>query len=144
MGLFRIKLREWVISRIFRCYGVGLKNFIGLIVAFGLAIAFIYGVIYIKLWAFLILTVALIIALVFAVRRKSNLGPISSTFRKSDEPEFQTGHCKNCGKEVGLEELEQNGLCTRCRWEVEVGIKSPSLDSAAEQREGANKIGKTT
>jgi hypothetical protein len=113
-------------------------------VAFGLVIGLIYGIFYIKLWAFLILALALILALVIAVRRNSNLGPVSSTPRKSDESEFQTGHCRDCGKEVALEELALNGLCTECRWEIEVGIRSPSPDPAAEQREAVNRIDKTT
>jgi predicted amidophosphoribosyltransferase len=41
--------------------------------------------------------------------------------RESTEPEHNTGHCKRCGKETELDE----GLCTECKWEIEVGLVHP-------------------
>jgi len=67
-------------------HGAKLRNFIGLIVAFGLIIRFIYGILYIKLWAFLILATALVVVLIISLRRNSNFGRIGSAVRRSDEP----------------------------------------------------------
>jgi DNA-directed RNA polymerase subunit RPC12/RpoP len=45
--------------------------------------------------------------------------------RRSDDPEYQAGRCKDCGKEVDAEELEETGLCKECRREIKVGLKPP-------------------
>jgi hypothetical protein len=42
--------------------------------------------------------------------------------RESTEQEHNTGHCKQYGKEAELDE----GLCTECKWEIEVGLKPPA------------------
>lgn len=40
---------------------------------------------------------------------------------ESNEPEYDTGRCKRCGKEAELDD----GLCTECKWEIQVGMKPP-------------------
>ena len=45
--------------------------------------------------------------------------------RESTDPLHNIGHCKRCGKEAELDE----GLCTECKWEIDVGLKtSPGQD----------------
>ena len=39
----------------------------------------------------------------------------------SNEPFYQVERCKRCGKEAEL----VDGLCTECKWEIDVGMKPP-------------------
>jgi len=40
------------------------------------------------------------------------------------EPEHDVGRCKRCGKEAELDE----GLCTECKWEIQVGMVKPPAE----------------
>jgi len=51
------------------------------------------------------------------------IGQSGGSHEESTEraPEHDIGRCKRCGKESEL----VDGLCTECKWEIDVGLQHP-------------------
>ena len=66
-GIIYLVIKRAGYSANFESWDVGYKKFLGLIAAFGIYLAFVYGLIYIKLWTIPIFGGILVIALVLGV-----------------------------------------------------------------------------
>ncbi len=71
-GLLWLIIKKTGYSKNFDSHDVGYKRFIGLIGAFGIALALINGLIYIKLWVVPIFAAALVLVLLIGLRRASS------------------------------------------------------------------------
>ncbi len=72
VGLMWLIITKTGYSKNFASWDVGNKKFIGLFIAFGTAIALVYGLIYVRLWTIPIFGAILVLALVVGVWKKSN------------------------------------------------------------------------
>jgi hypothetical protein len=71
MGLIWLVIKKAGYSGNFESWDIGYKKFLGLTAAFSLYVAFVYGLVYIKLWTIPIFAAALILALILGVWRAS-------------------------------------------------------------------------
>jgi len=72
MGLFWLVIKRAGYSGNFASWDMGYKSFVGLIAAFGIYAALVYGLIYIGLWVVPIFGGILLVALVVGIKTKSN------------------------------------------------------------------------
>lgn len=72
MGVIYFVIKRAGYSGNFASWDIGYKKFVGLIAAFGIYAALIYGLIYIRLWVVPIFAGILVIALILGVRITSN------------------------------------------------------------------------
>jgi hypothetical protein len=67
MGIIYLVIKRTGYAGNFESWDVGYKKFLGLTAAFGIYVAFIYGIEYIKLWVIPIFGAALVITLILGV-----------------------------------------------------------------------------
>jgi hypothetical protein len=72
VGLIWLVITKTGYAANFAGWDVGYRKFVGLAVAFGIALALVYGLIYIGLWTVPIFGLVLVIAFVLGVYRLSN------------------------------------------------------------------------